>query len=106
MFLIALLCVYYQPEWMGVRAQAADSANEFDSALESVESGINSNQSNTYVTPMTLIPKGATLNTFPGYSLEGSYATVVTVRGTLDLEILLSLEAPTFLVGSMYQTWH
>ena len=57
-------------------------------------------------TPMVLIPRNATVNTLPGYWLDGSYTTIVTERGTLDFELSLSLHVPVLTTGAIYQTWH
>ena len=57
-------------------------------------------------TNMTLIPEGTSLNTFPGYWMDGSYSTLATESGTLDFEISLTLHVPSLTADGIYQTWH
>ena len=45
-------------------------------------------------TEFTLIPKGATANTYPGYWLDGDYSTIVRPKGTADLRLTFNLHVP------------
>ena len=57
-------------------------------------------------TEFTLIPKGATSNTYPGYWLDGDYSTIVRPKGTADLRLTLNLHVPQFIQDGMFMTWH
>ena len=55
--------------------------------------------------PITLIPEGATDNTWVDHWMEGHYATLIRSDGDYYLELKLTLHVPSFKPNSYYMIW-